>query len=393
MRDYYFAWLLAVGAVCSCVPSIEPDTLTIVARPPEGYTASDTVHLVGTHNQWALEGEHGVEMEYLNGALVATIDVGDKDILFNFVKNRNWSHMASTKTGKSTCGYLYHIGSDVESLAVSIDGWMNEAPRTEVTSTLTGDIRTLENFDMPQLGRKGDIVVFLPPSYATSDDPIRYPVLYMLDGQNVFDEATSYSNEWRIDEQLSDMYANEEMSELIVVAVPNGPKRWQEYNPWDFLDNQNQRQKGRGNDTMAFIASTLKPYIDNQYRTRADAASTGLMGSSLGGMMAIYAAMEFDHVFGFVGAFSPSLAVKNIAGEAALIEGVSRLQTHPHSRIYIDMGEIEYDGYTEVEQLYFGLLEKGVPSDMIKLVKDDNGRHCELDWSERFPQAIGFLLN
>ena len=392
MMRFGYLILVCIGFLCGCMPSNSSRQLNIVASPPPGLSPDDSVHMVGTFNQWSLEGDKASLMTWDSGKLVASIPLSDEPLLINFVKNKDWSNMAATQTGKSTCGYFYDGADTDHSLQVTIDGWMGEPARQQVQSTLTGDIRFFPAFDMPQLSRKGDIAVFLPPSYTATDEK-RYPVLYMLDGQNIFDESTSYSNEWQIDEALSDMFAHQQLKELIVVAVPNGPRRWQEYNPWDYLDNQNASQVGEGPRTLAFIKQTLKPFIDGKFRTRPETQNTGLAGSSLGGMMAIYAALAHGETFGFVAAFSPSLGVQNLQGKPALLNGVIENKTVSSSRFYLDMGKIEYTGYEPFENLHQALLDVGIPDEQIKVVKDDKGRHCELDWARRFPAAIKWLIN
>ncbi len=243
------------------------------------------------------------------------------------------------------------------------------------------------------MNRTADIAIYLPPSYKDNQQQ-KYPVLYMLDGQNVFDEATSYSDEWRVDESLQELISQGTLRELIVVAIANGPRRWNEYNPWDYKSwDKPVKEIGEGKKTIAFIKETLKPYIDSHYQTQTQNTSTGFAGSSLGGLMALYAAMEHYDVFGFVAAFSPSLAVENMAGNNVLFEALKHQTQLDNTKIYIDMGEVEYGSYEPVDQLYQLLLKSGAPDENIKLVKDDLGRHCELDWSTRFPDAISWLLN
>src|SRR3712207_4115220 len=128
-------------------------------------------------------------------------------------------------------------------------------------------------FAMPQLGRTRRVWIYLPPDYATSSK--RYPVLYMHDGQNVFDAATSYAGEWGVDEALDSLHAAGDHG-AIVVAVDNGhQQRMNEYSPW----KHPQAGGGEGDGYVDFLALTLKPYVDARYRTRPDAASTGIMGS------------------------------------------------------------------------------------------------------------------
>lgn len=215
----------------------------------------------------------------------------------------------------------------------------------------------------------------------------------MLDGQNIYDDATAYSDEWRVDESLESLISTGKLNELIVVGIANGPRRWQEYNPWNYKSwDKKTEEVGEGDKTIAFIKDSLKPFIDKNYRTKVENTSTGLAGSSLGGLMALYGAMEHSDVFGFIAAFSPSLAVENMAGNNVLFEALKNKNKMGSVKIYLDMGKVEYGTFKEVEFLQQLLLESSVTEKNLKLVTDDLGRHCELDWSKRFPGAVTWLF-
>jgi predicted alpha/beta superfamily hydrolase len=142
--------------------------------------------------------------------------------------------------------------------------------------TIVGTVRVLEQVASPELGNQRDIFVYLPPGYDASQQ--RYPVLYMHDGQNLFDEATSYSGEWQVDETMEAL--SRAGYPAIVVGIPNlGERRIEEYNPVDTP----QHGGGKGGLYLTFIVQTLKPLIDGQFRTLPDRLHTGIMGASMGG--------------------------------------------------------------------------------------------------------------
>ncbi|MFC7669150.1 alpha/beta hydrolase [Hymenobacter humi] len=155
--------------------------------------------------------------------------------------------------------------------------------------------------------------VYLPADYA-GQPTRRYPVLYMHDGQNVFDEATSFGGEWGVDEALDKLRAaGQDATGAIVVAVDNGDQfRSDEYIPWRSAALKDQpHQGGQGDGYVDFLAKNLKPYVDAHYRTQPDAAHTGIAGSSLGGLISVYAALKYPKVFGEIGVFSPAFWVCN----------------------------------------------------------------------------------
>jgi predicted alpha/beta superfamily hydrolase len=168
-------------------------------------------------------------------------------------------------------------------------------------TTASQNVRLLaSDFYLPQLRRKRRIWIYLPPNYYHSNES--YPVLYLQDGQNLFDAATSYAGEWGVDKSLNYLIANG-AKPCIVVGIDNGhAKRMREYAPWDHP----RFGAAQGNAYCRFLAKTLKPFIDQHFRTRPDAANTLIGGSSMGGLIAFYGALAFPEVFGVGMVFSPS---------------------------------------------------------------------------------------
>jgi predicted alpha/beta superfamily hydrolase len=260
--------------------------------------------------------------------------------------------------------------------------------------TVTGDVRLLSAVYSPELDNCREILVYLPPGYWGS--LAHYPVIYMHDGQNLFDAATSFAGEWEVDETLDQL--SEEGIEAIVVGIPNlGPERPHEYSP--FVDRI--YGGGHGDQYINFIADTLKPLIDDAFRTRPGREQTAIFGSSLGGLISLYGFFHRPDTFGMVGAMSPSLG---FAGEA--IFPYIRCVQYTPGRIYIDSGtaEVRRPQWAELPilsrlfksqtlRLARQLIKKGyTPNTEIHLVEEDGGKHNEVAWRRRFPNAIRFLL-
>ena len=157
--------------------------------------------------------------------------------------------------------------------------------------------------DMPQLGVTGRrIWVYLPPGYDTTD--LRYPVLYMHDGQNLFDPRSSYCGEWGVDKALDALFRKNKTKGAITVGVDNGGlERWNEYSPWGGADGTG---RCNGDKYARFIVDELKPLIDNQFRTLPGRENTGVAGSSLGAIISFYISLKHPGVFSRAGLFSPS---------------------------------------------------------------------------------------
>ncbi|MFO7680305.1 MAG: alpha/beta hydrolase-fold protein [Chloroflexota bacterium] len=264
-------------------------------------------------------------------------------------------------------------------------------------NTVTGSLKAAEAVYSPQLENKRDIFVFLPPSYEAGDQT--YPVLYMHDGQNLFDEVIAFAGEWRVDETMTEL-ARTKSLEAIVVGVSNmGQHRLDEYSPFQDATYGG----GQGELYLDFLASTLKPLIDQDFRTRPEPAYTGIMGSSLGGLISLYAFFQRPEVFGFAGVMSPSIwfadyAMVKFVREAAFSNG----------RLYLDAGTQEYGNATQQSdemrsksrQYYAGvrdlkqmLVDKGYhPGQNLLHIEEKGAHHHEAAWERRLPLAIEFFL-
>ena len=249
--------------------------------------------------------------------------------------------------------------------------------------TVVGSIRVLERLRSPQLRNERDILVYLPPSYATSAR--RYPVIYMHDGQNLFDAGTSFAGEWAVDQTLE--AASEDGLEAIVVGIPNqGPDRVHEYSP--FRDPQ--RGGGKGARYMRFIIDTIKPIIDADFRTSPGREHTGIAGSSLGGLISLYGFFRHHDVFGFAGIMSPALWFAN----GAVLPWIAR-QPFVGGRVYIDIGMREGDRVVaDLKRLRDMLQAKGYRHlhDLL-CVFDTAGDHSERAWARRLRRKLHFLLD
>jgi predicted alpha/beta superfamily hydrolase len=247
---------------------------------------------------------------------------------------------------------------------------------------VVGSIKHLELIHSPQLDNERSLLVYLPPSYATGH--ARYPVIYMHDGQNLFDPATSFAGEWAVDQTLE--AESERGVEPIIVAIPNmGPQRTGEYSP--FLDETNGG--GRGELYMRFIVETVKPLIDGDFRTRPERETTGIAGSSMGALISLYAFFRYRRVFGFTGVMSPSLWF----ADHAVLDYVRR-QPFVGGRIYIDVGMKEGQRtLDDVMQLRDVLEAKGYRNlhDLLCVV-DTAGDHSERAWARRLRREFRFLL-
>jgi predicted alpha/beta superfamily hydrolase len=245
-----------------------------------------------------------------------------------------------------------------------------------------GAIHVMPAVQSPQLGNRRDILVYTPGSYERGG--ARYPVIYMQDGQNLFDRTTSFAGDWGLKAALA--RASRRGIETIVVAIPNmGTARIDEYSP--FADPK--AGGGSGDQYLRFLIDTVKPLVDDRFRTLPDRTHTGIAGSSLGGLISLYAFFDQPEVFGFTAALSPALWFAN-AAIVRLAERAPRIA----GRVYCDVGLQEGAAHVALARRFRDtLLAKGYdPAREFRFVEDRYGRHHESAWGRRFRKALPFLI-
>jgi predicted alpha/beta superfamily hydrolase len=260
--------------------------------------------------------------------------------------------------------------------------WENYVAHEHEDGQSRGDLKILRQLQSPQLGNARDILAYLPPSYDQSDR--RYPVVYMHDGQNLFDPKTSFAGEWHVDGVLDQ--ASQEGVEAIVIGIPNmGPDRASEYSPFD----DPKHGPGKGDAYLGFIIDTLKPIVDVDFRSEPGREQTGIAGSSMGGLISLYAFFRRSDVFGFAGVMSPALwygrrAIFGFLDEAAHVPG----------RIYVDVGTREgKEELNDVARVRDRLTTMGyrLGHDLLYIV-DRGAGHNESAWASRLGKEMRFLL-
>ena len=246
------------------------------------------------------------------------------------------------------------------------------------------NVRVLaQQFTITELKRDRKIRLYLPPDYDTENK--RYPVLYMHDGQNLFDDATSYAGEWAVDETLNNLYRDKGLA-LIVVGIDNGEhKRMSELSPWE----NDQIDGVEGEQYMNFIVKQVKPFIDTNYRTLSDAHNTAIMGSSMGGLISHYAIFQYPDTFSKAGIFSPSYWVSD---EIYRFTNIDKLTSD--SQLYLIVGDDEGYGVVEkFEKMTQYLSNKGLKGNQLKSKVVTGGEHNEAFWRGEFANAVLWLFN
>ena len=249
--------------------------------------------------------------------------------------------------------------------------------------TPPGRLEVIPDLHSPQLDNRRDILIYLPASYYKTDNP--FPVIYMHDGQNLFDPMTSFAGEWGVDSALA--RAPRKGRRAIIVGIPNaGIDRIREYSPFE----DSRSGGGDGEAYLAFLNDTVKPLIDARFRTDPSTAATGIVGSSLGGLISLYAFFRHPGRYGFAGALSPALwfaggAIFRTVESAGYVRG----------RVYLDVGTREGQGTLANaremrDQLLSNRYKRGRD---LMWVEDKGGMHNEAAWGRRLRGALPFLLD
>lgn len=253
--------------------------------------------------------------------------------------------------------------------------------------TLTGDVRQHEGFHSRYLDYDRTIVVYLPPGY--DQTAVRhYPVLYLHDGQNVFDQATSFGDEWRVDETAESLITAGRIEPIIAVGVYNaGPHRIDEYTQTARPDKGGG---GHADDYGKMLVEELKPFIDSTYKTLPGAANTAMGGSSLGGLLTMHLGLRYPTAFSKLAVLSPSVWWD----DRVLLTEVEALTHKLPLKIWLDSGTNEGPNVIEDARLLRdALVGKGwtVGQDLHYL-EVEGGEHNEHSWSLRLGNVLEFLF-
>lgn len=257
-----------------------------------------------------------------------------------------------------------------------------------------GRLRRHPRFPSRYLSTPRDLIVYLPPGYAENRQAPRagYPVLYLQDGQNLFDAATAFlGNEWRADETADDLIRRERIEPLIIVGVYNtGVRRISEYTP---TRDRRLHKGGKAGRYAQMLAREVKPFIDHAYRTRKAAADTGVGGSSLGAMVSLVAGLAYPRVFGKLALMSPSVWWD----ERVILDWIDARTPPRRPRIWLDTGTAEGNDpaktVADARKMRDAFAAQGWRENADLHYEEAAGQgHNEQAWGERFGRVLEYLF-
>jgi len=349
----------------------------IITQIPENTPPEENIYIAGDMNGWNPGDPAFILAENTNGHPEITLE-GSGGIEFKFTRG-SWDTVEGNENGQYLPNRIFTFGT-VDTLELTILTWED----TGVTNHTSAEnvIVMDEDFYMPQFDRYKRIWLYLPPNYDSTSES--FPVLYMHDGQNLFDAATAFAGEWEVDETLNDLYEEGKPVPIVIGIDNGGADRIDEYTPWP-----NAQYGGGDGDLYAqFIVETLKPFIDENYRTKPERENTGVMGSSLGGLISHYIGLKYQETFSMAGVFSPSYWFNDSVYDFTFNAGKQE-----DMKIYIMGGSDESSGLVgQMMDMVDTLQSAGFDEDEIALKVVQGGQHNEQLWREQFGEACEWLF-
>jgi predicted alpha/beta superfamily hydrolase len=380
-RNIHFCIPFLFFLLCS---ALNAQLVIKVNAIPVNTPTGASIYVAGSFNNWSPNNANYILQPTGNGQYAITVTPANGLVEFKFTRG-GWNTVEGNANGTFQANHQIQYNGQAQTTTLPILSWEDLGSGGGGNgSTAASNVSIMDNaFYMPQLNKTRRIWLYLPPDYQTSSK--KYPVLYMQDGQNLFDVNTSFSGEWKVDESLNTLFNNGDYG-CIVVGIDNGgADRLDEYSPWV----NPQYGGGDGDLYTDFIVNTLKPHIDANYRTLPERLYTGIGGSSMGSVIATYGLFEHQDVFSKAISFSPAYW---FAGSANA-NHVTSSGKQANVKIYLLAGGDEPD-YVETDMTAVGdaMLGVGFSNQEIYFDVPSDGQHSEWFWAREFPEAYKWLF-
>ncbi len=384
IRSHHFApirkWVLIVFSICLFNYGTAQITITVHSLP-KNTPENATLYLAGNFNDWSPNSLDYSFKKSSTGNYFIDLPTANKSYEYKITLG-SWNSSEMNAAGGDIQNRKLFARRD-SSFSISIESWKSIEVDVQKQSNKSVQVFS-ENFPMQQLNKSRRIWIYLPTDYSTRLNK-RYPVLYMHDGQNLFDNSTAYNGEWEVDETLQALQ-NKGDSGIIVVGIDNGGgERIDEFSPW----KNSEYGGGKGKDYLDFVAFSLKPVIDMLYRTKPEPEQTAMMGSSMAGLITLYAAFRYDKIFSKFGVFSPALWFSDSIYQLPRLSG-----SQNNSKIYLLSGILESS--TQAQETYSmrdSLLANGFSKERLRCELKNDGTHSEWFWKREFADCYSWLFD
>lgn len=355
----------------------------VIDKLPSNHSNSDSIYLATESNRWNPRHNDFLFTMNSSGKLVLTMQNTPDTTLFRVCRG-SWRAVECSATGADVPKHR-HIKGKGDTLRLTVEAWRDMLPQQQIAPSATKSVRFVPTqLDMPQLKKKRTIRVYLPPNYFKSKS---FPVIYMHDGQNIFDNSTSLTrSEWQVDEILDALHYSHGFGAVVVGIYCDATDRANEFSPWA---DEAQGIKGDGDKYAKFIVKTLKPFIDSHYRVSTERENTAIVGSGLGGTISLYAAVEYPEVFGHAAVLSPLISSSPKANDY-----FNKLKCKKEQKFYFATGAMEDEAMTDnVERVINQMTAAGFDTLLIKSNICPYGQNEEWYWGEEFEKAVKFFFN
>ncbi|MEJ2594891.1 MAG: alpha/beta hydrolase-fold protein [bacterium] len=370
---------ILVGFLMVFVGQVFGQATFVITSLPQETPPDDPIYMASNLNGWNPGSPDHLLTRNDDGLYEITTEAFPEGIAIEFKFTRgSWATVEKGPNMEELPNRTFTFGNG-DTVDIIIYNW---ADLGSAESTATWNVSVMaDSFYMPQLDRYRRIWLYLPPDYDST--PKRYPVIYMHDGQNLFDELTSFSGEWEVDETLNELYTEGYQVPIVVGIDHGGEYRMDELTPWEF-----SLGGGQGGLYLEFIVEILKPHIDAHYRTLSGREHTGIIGSSLGGLISAYGALRYQEVFSKSGPMSPAYWVNH----DSLFDYVSRMDKKQDIRFYQSIGTDEGSNNILLMHDFEDSLRMTGFNEILS-VEIEGAGHNEITWRDDFANAYLWLFD
>jgi len=339
---------------------------------------SSTIYITGNHKELGFWNPQKIPLlKQADGRWSISFKFKSGTYLEYKITRGSWQTEAVSADGAVPSNSILEVEGDT-TIHIEVETWKDFT--TPSRTKITGNVKYFRNMAGEGIKTR-DVIIWLPPSYETNPKA-RYPVLYMHDGQNLFDPTMSFTAfDWQIDEWADSLIKSGTMKEILVVGIYNTDDRESEYS---------NSQKGQA--YMNFIIQELKPFIDAQFRTKPGAENTATMGSSMGGLISFLLVWQYPSVFSQAGCLSPAFIYK----EFNAVQMVQAYEGDPKSiRIYMDNGGVGLEKMLQpgCDKMLTALQQKGFAlGENLAWFYDEHAEHNEQAWAQRVWRPLLFMF-
>lgn len=378
MKIFRTVILSVLFLLAACSPKLIQLKIEVVSK---SVSENQSVFITGNNNIIGGWNPSSVQLNRINDSTFSKTFEFEKPISleFKFTKG-SWDSEGVDSIGSTQPNYTAQISNDT-TIVFIIDYWKDQFHQIEKKESgqITGNVKYHKNIKYKYLSER-DLIVWLPPNYEASKE--NYPVLFMHDGQNIFDPKTStFGIDWQIDEAADSLIKLNKIQPIIIVGIFNTSNRAKEYTPND-----------TGFVYMDFVVKKVKPLIDSLYRTKPEREFTFTGGSSAGGLISFMLLWNNSDVFSKAICMSPAFKIRSIDFVTPVL---SYSGEKKDLKVYIDNGGVGLENQLQpgIDKMLEALTKQGYKEDLDFLwIKDNEASHNEKDWAKRIPNALTWLI-